>query len=309
MIYFSIIIPHKNSIGLLQYCLSSIPVRDDIQVIVVDDNSDPNKVDFMNFPKWKGGCYECYFTKEGKGAGYARNVGLEHAKGKWVLFVDADDFLVADADDIFESTIGVDADIVFYRPKSVMLHDRTIPSLRASNYNRIIDNYLLCDDETELRVRFFSPTCKFVRRSLIQSKNIRFEEIQYSNDNLFAVSIGCNANNIKVCDREFYVITESNDSLVSNYCSKPNELQIRSEAFLRVSNYIQKFNFPIDKNVAFDFLSRMLVTNKKLYVSFFQQIMLLLNYSRIKLILEEFRGNKPWSRVKRTIYAFLITLH
>ena len=149
MIYFSIIIPHKNSTGLLQYCLSSIPVRDDIQVIVVDDNSDPNKVDFMNFPKWKGGCYECYFTKEGKGAGYARNVGLEHAKGKWVLFVDADDFLVADADDIFESTIGVDADIVFYRPKSVMLHDRTTPSLRASNYNRIIDNYLLCDDPKE----------------------------------------------------------------------------------------------------------------------------------------------------------------
>ena len=53
-INFSIIIPHKNSADLLQYCLDSIPNRDDVQVIVVDDNSDADKVDFDHFPKWKG---------------------------------------------------------------------------------------------------------------------------------------------------------------------------------------------------------------------------------------------------------------
>ena len=44
-INYSIIIPHKNSASLLQYCLNSIPIRDDVQVIVVDDNSDADKVD------------------------------------------------------------------------------------------------------------------------------------------------------------------------------------------------------------------------------------------------------------------------
>lgn len=34
------------------------------------------------------------------GAGYARNVGLEHAKGKWLLFADADDFYVDNMYDI-----------------------------------------------------------------------------------------------------------------------------------------------------------------------------------------------------------------
>ncbi len=43
-ISYSIIIPHKNSAKLLQYCLDSIPIRDDVQVIVVDDNSEPEKV-------------------------------------------------------------------------------------------------------------------------------------------------------------------------------------------------------------------------------------------------------------------------
>ena len=38
-INYSIIIPHKNSAGLLQRCLDSIPQRDDIQIIIIDDNS------------------------------------------------------------------------------------------------------------------------------------------------------------------------------------------------------------------------------------------------------------------------------
>ena len=36
---FSIIIPHKGIPDLLMRCLRSIPVSEDIQVIVVDDNS------------------------------------------------------------------------------------------------------------------------------------------------------------------------------------------------------------------------------------------------------------------------------
>ena len=88
---YSIIIPHKNIPDLLKRCLDSIPRRNDVQIIVVDDNSDPEKVDFSNFPGVGEKCVEVYFTKEGKGAGFARNVGLKYAIGKWVLFADADD--------------------------------------------------------------------------------------------------------------------------------------------------------------------------------------------------------------------------
>ena len=40
MFTYSIIVPHKNCVPLLQRCLNSIPQRDDIQIIVVDDVSD-----------------------------------------------------------------------------------------------------------------------------------------------------------------------------------------------------------------------------------------------------------------------------
>ena len=142
MTNYSIIIPHKDSAELLAYCLSSIPVREDVQVIVVDDNSDPQKVDFEHFPKWEGKHYEYYLTKEGKGAGYARNVGLNHAVGKWILFVDADDYLLPTINSIFDECITSEADIIYFRPKAVMLEDRKSHSGRADWYNNLIDEYL-----------------------------------------------------------------------------------------------------------------------------------------------------------------------
>lgn len=47
---FSIIIPHYNNEQDLRRCMASIPDRDDVQIIIVDDNSDPKKVDFDHFP-------------------------------------------------------------------------------------------------------------------------------------------------------------------------------------------------------------------------------------------------------------------
>lgn len=91
-IVYSIIIPHKNIPDLLRRCLDSIPQRPDIQIIVVDDNSCSDKVDFAHFPGREREGVEIVYTREGLGAGYARNVGLRHAKGRWLLFADADDY-------------------------------------------------------------------------------------------------------------------------------------------------------------------------------------------------------------------------
>ena len=68
---YTIIIPHKNIPLLLQRCLDSVPLRNDVQIIVVDDGSSSNVVDFTNFPGTDRENVEIIFTKDGKGAGYA----------------------------------------------------------------------------------------------------------------------------------------------------------------------------------------------------------------------------------------------
>lgn len=74
--HYSIIIPHKNTPRLLERCLYSIPTWDEIQIIIIDDNSNSESVDFSHFPGNGRKNTEVLFTKEGKGAGYARNIGL-----------------------------------------------------------------------------------------------------------------------------------------------------------------------------------------------------------------------------------------
>ena len=81
---FSIIIPHHEIPMLLQRCLDSIPDVPEVQVIVVDDNSSEQKVDFGQFPGLNRKYTLCIFDKEGGGAGHARNIGLRHADGKWL---------------------------------------------------------------------------------------------------------------------------------------------------------------------------------------------------------------------------------
>ena len=236
-INYSIIIPHKNSTELLQYCLNSIPIRDDVQVIVVDDNSDTDKVDFSNFPTWKGKNYEYYLTKEGKGAGYARNVGLEHAKGKWVIFSDADDYFLPSFDSILNENQTSNADITFYRPQAVILNDHNLHSNRADGYNYLIDETIKTNNTCLISLMWMSPWSKIIRRDIVNG--IKFEEIRYSNDNVFSVTIACNATNIEVKEESFYMITQSDNSLTSNFLQKEGELECRTGAMLRAF-YIAK---------------------------------------------------------------------
>lgn len=266
---FSIIIPHKNIPQLLQRCLDSIPVRDDIQVIVVDDNSDADKVDFDNFPQWSGKNYEFYFTKEGKGAGYARNVGLSKAKGKWVTFVDADDFLYSNSENIFDTVLRQDADVVYCNAKAVKNEDITQPSNRYF-YGWYFEKYAVDKDETLMRYRFHSPVGKFIKSDLIHDYHICFHETRYSNDVYFSACIGCYAQKIHVINDIFYVVTERQGSLASSQFSdiiiSPEECYDRTNEAINVRILFSQLNVKEKDNQLYEYSKKLRKFHKKEYV-------------------------------------------
>ena len=106
--YFTIIIPHRNIPHLLKRCISSIPYRDDLQIIIVDDNSSPDIVDFNDFPGEGRLNTSIIYDKTGLFAGHARNMALDYARGKWVIFADADDFFNYCFDEVLEEFKGVE---------------------------------------------------------------------------------------------------------------------------------------------------------------------------------------------------------
>ena len=144
-------------------------------MIVVDDNSDADKVDFDHFPQWKGDHYEYYLTKEGKGGGYARNIGLQHAKGTWIVFSDADDFFTSDFRQVLCEIEDGSPDITFFNATSIRL-DNSDPSSRVVHLNRMHNLYDIDSSKASLQFRFLfgEPWCKVIRKDLITSMNVGY---------------------------------------------------------------------------------------------------------------------------------------
>jgi glycosyltransferase involved in cell wall biosynthesis len=230
---YSIIIPHKGIPDLLMRCLRSIPVSEDIQVIVVDDNSVGADTYLERYSELSRPYLEFVRTTKGGGAGYARNVGLEHAKGKWILFADADDFFVDDMSEIIYSLVDSEADVIYFKNKAVLSDNISIRANRSSYLNVRIDQYLADGDEWPVRFKTYVPWCKLIKRNLIVKNDIRFDELMYSNDVYFSLLTGYYSKIIEVVTRVLYVVTARSNSLAANFCSKPGELEQRAEVAFR----------------------------------------------------------------------------
>ena len=212
-INYSIIIPHKNIPSLLQRCIDSIPNREDIQVIVVDDNSDCDEVDFDHFPGLNEKHIEVIFTKEGKGAGYARNVGLKHAKGKWVIFADADDFFNTCFLETIDKYCNSNYEIIYFGINSVYSDNMEIAN-RAHYINDYIKNDLEQNSTFEnSRFKRYSPWAKLISRIFIEKHNISFEERKASNDIWFSILSGYHAKNVYADITPIYCLTIRKGSL------------------------------------------------------------------------------------------------
>jgi len=235
---YSIIIPHHNIPHLLKRCLDSIPRREDIQIIIIDDNSDSAKVDFKKFPGLEDPKVHLIFSKKGKGAGAARNEGLEVAKGKWLIFVDSDDFLTENALNIWDRYLTSDFDIVYSMVTSVdcetlQLSDRHLE--KENSYRK----YKESKDKLSLWLRYSytEPWGKLIKREFIIKNNIKFQESKVANDFLFSIKSGYYANRITFCEDMFYKYTVRSGSLSNNQYDSKEKVYSRLEVYYTVEKF------------------------------------------------------------------------
>lgn len=95
MIKLSVIIPNYNKDKYLDTLLNHLKkqMTNEIEVIIVDDASSDNSPSII---KNYENIFCTYYNKENKYNSYARNVGLLHAEGQYVTFIDSDDDITPD---------------------------------------------------------------------------------------------------------------------------------------------------------------------------------------------------------------------
>ena len=140
MINYSVIIPHKNCLDLLYRCLESVPNREDVEVIVVDDNSGIDDIEVQIRRNTKLQNLKIIVLSESRYAGGARNKGLEVATGQWLVFMDADDFLTPNAFDVMDCHLDSEHDIIFFA-HSAAYSDTLEPAERLGTRLKYIEEY------------------------------------------------------------------------------------------------------------------------------------------------------------------------
>ena len=248
---YTIIIPHYNLIDLLPRALFSIPDRPDIQILVVDDNSGIDEDRFHVLNTFRQAECRFIFTKESKGAGYVRNVGLSHATGEWLLFLDADDFFEEGAFVFFDAYADQPYDVVYFNTKSVY-SESLLPSPRFGIYNAYI-NFAQADNvhhQNIIRAYHVVPVAKMIRSSLVHAHNIRFDEVPWGNDVFFATQVGAKALKIAIEKTVVYVVTERENSLVKQLSAEA--LLCRYKVALRANQYLRSMGMkPYQNTILF----------------------------------------------------------
>ncbi len=90
----SVIIPVYNAEKYLEECVNSVREQtfSNIEIILIDDSSTDSSPEILVRLAEQDNRIRV-FRKENGGAGYARNLGLKKARGNYIAFVDADDFV------------------------------------------------------------------------------------------------------------------------------------------------------------------------------------------------------------------------
>ena len=115
----SIIIPMYNCARVIERCLNSIDRIEESEIIVVDDGSTDNGGEVVSRFVSEDSRVRL-LTKENGGVSSARNMGIEHSRGRYLMFIDADDYLVhGGLERILSIAENINADVLKYQLKKV----------------------------------------------------------------------------------------------------------------------------------------------------------------------------------------------
>ena len=245
--WLSVIIPHYNSIDLLEKLIASIPKDPSIEIIIVDDKSNKDVEKILAFEKKhiESGNVFIHNTTKKKGAGVCRNIALGVATGEWILFADADDYFVDGAFEVVKKASTLGKNLVYLGSTSVYLESGEIAD-RHLNYERWIRNYCenpCMENELIMRYKFLGPVCKLIKREIIG--NIRFGETMSSEDVMFCTRLAASVAEIAVCPEVVYCITKSSGTLATqrNLTSLETAVDVFIERYTFLREVLSKEEF------------------------------------------------------------------
>lgn len=210
----SVIIPVYNVEKYLSKCVNSIinQTYKKLEIILVDDGSlDTSGTICDEF--WRKDERILVIHQENKGGGYARNVGLEKAKGKYISFIDSDDYI---APNMYEQLIDI------FEKENADIVECEFVEVNDSEYLFSKANEGMCLKQFSTKQALKENISDHYFRQLIWNKlyrkdiigNIRFPVNTKIDDEFFTYKVIGNARKLVHCDEKMYAYRQHANSVM-----------------------------------------------------------------------------------------------
>ncbi len=182
----SVIIPAYNSEMFLAETLDCLEKQTlkDIQIIIVNDGSTDKTAEIISeYAKKNSNILSVY--QENSGVSAARNNGINHAEGKYTLFLDSDDVFTPESfENIYNALEKSDADLAICRITSFGYGGEQLnPVAESLSKEAFID----CSDKRLLWNFLISNKC--FRTEMLKKSDVRFPPLRYSEDGAFTMQL------------------------------------------------------------------------------------------------------------------------
>jgi len=216
----SVIIPIYNVEKYVEECLESVlsSKLDDIEIICVDDASNDGSLYKIEQLSAKDSRIKIIRHEKNMGLSEARNTGLKYATGKYVLFVDSDDFISSDALSIlFREAENKKVDIVYFDHAlfyDSSLASSTLPKTRCKDYEGIFSGKeFFC-----MTMKEGDYTCvvwgQLFRRIFLQENNLTFLPGILHEDQLFSFYAAMKADRVCALKKTLYFYRQREGSIM-----------------------------------------------------------------------------------------------
>ena len=242
----SVIVPVYNLESLIERCIKSIinQTYKDLEIIIINDGSTDNSEEIIEKYAKQDKRIK-YHYKENSGQATTRNLGIDKSKGKYILFVDGDDWIELNMIEDMVNSANEETELVI-SDYYIDYYDITIVGISVPHYS---------DDETKNLILSNPGPCYKLYKSNIIKKHKPFfpEGIIYEDLAIIPYINSLIKSSVYLKKPYYHYCIRENSTIHKNKFHK-NERDV----FLAVANLQKKFNGDFPEEVEFIFIRDLL---------------------------------------------------
>lgn len=235
---FSIIIPVWNVEKFIANCLDSVLAQSykNFEIICINDGSTDNSSNILNEYSQKDSRI-IVINQNQAGQYAARNIAIEAAKGEYIGFLDADDYITGNLLEECEKRTQSIPDVIIFGAKTLNERNKKIKALQYTAKffpNKFSSNNLFAFHTVSWN--------KFYKKDFLIDNDIKFSPTKIGEDQIVFVKSMLRASSVEIIKKDFYVYRK-------HWKAAPQSA-IPTNDFSAIENFYTIANFVLKEDIA-----------------------------------------------------------